>query len=150
MCCNTMIQVDISNIWGEVSLPDLLALEKEIFDAHNTLTEGTGAGSGYRGWLDLPVVRQAVTINGLISSTLSTTLSTGTSLPMSTTVYPADLSITPAMFFPMSCGSPSAECMTTFPLVFLSPEICFSAMDTPISMDLAAIITSGRWHIPRA
>ena len=29
-------------------------LEKEIFDAHNTLTEGTGAGSGYRGWLDLP------------------------------------------------------------------------------------------------
>ena len=55
MCCNTMIQVDISNIWGEVSLPDLLALEKEIFDAHNTLTEGTGTGSGYRGWLDLPV-----------------------------------------------------------------------------------------------
>ena len=28
-----MIKVDISNIWGEVSLPDLLGLEKEIFDA---------------------------------------------------------------------------------------------------------------------
>ena len=28
-----MIHVDISNIWGEVSLPDLLSLEKEIFDA---------------------------------------------------------------------------------------------------------------------
>ena len=50
-----MIQVDISNIWGEVSLPDLLALEKEIFDAHNLLTEGTGAGSDYLGWLDLPL-----------------------------------------------------------------------------------------------
>lgn len=34
-----MIHVDISNIWGEVSLPDLLSLEKDIFDAHNTLTE---------------------------------------------------------------------------------------------------------------
>lgn len=34
-----MIHVDISNIWGEVSLPDLLSLEKEIFDAHNVLTE---------------------------------------------------------------------------------------------------------------
>ena len=50
-----MIQVDISNVWGEISLPDLLMLEKEVFDAHNTLTEGTGAGSDFRGWLDLPV-----------------------------------------------------------------------------------------------
>ena len=50
-----MIKVDISNIWGEVSLPDLLSLEKEIFDAHNMLTEKTGAGSEYTGWLDLPV-----------------------------------------------------------------------------------------------
>ena len=50
-----MIKVDISNIWGEISLPDLLSLEKEIFDAHNLLTEGTGEGSDLRGWLDLPV-----------------------------------------------------------------------------------------------
>lgn len=50
-----MIKVDISNIWGEISLPDLLAQEKEIFDAHNLLTEGTGAGSELRGWLELPV-----------------------------------------------------------------------------------------------
>ena len=55
MCHNIMIQVDISNVWGEISLPDLLMLEKEVFDAHNTLTEGTGAGSDFRGWLDLPV-----------------------------------------------------------------------------------------------
>ena len=50
-----MIQVDISNIWGEISLPDLLAIEKEVFDAHKMLTEGTGAGSEYLGWLNLPV-----------------------------------------------------------------------------------------------
>ena len=50
-----MISVDISNIWGEASLPDLLNLEKEIFDAHNLLSEGTGSGSEYRGWLELPV-----------------------------------------------------------------------------------------------
>ena len=49
-----MIKVDISNIWGEISLPDLLSLEKEIFDAHNTLMDGTGAGAEYTGWLDLP------------------------------------------------------------------------------------------------
>ena len=40
-----MIKVDISNVWGQISLPDLLSLEKEVFDAHNMLTEGTGAGS---------------------------------------------------------------------------------------------------------
>ena len=37
-----MIRVDISNIWGEVSLPDLLSLEKEIFDAHMGLAEHVG------------------------------------------------------------------------------------------------------------
>ena len=55
MCCYIMIQVDISNVWGEISLPDLLSLEKEVFDAHNTLMEKSGAGSDYLGWLELPV-----------------------------------------------------------------------------------------------
>ena len=50
-----MIKVDISNIWGEVSLPEFLSLEREVFDAHNLLTEGTGDGSDYLGWLDLPL-----------------------------------------------------------------------------------------------
>ena len=50
-----MIKVDISNIWGEISLPDLLSLEKEVFDAHMLLTEGNGPGSEHLGWLDLPV-----------------------------------------------------------------------------------------------
>ena len=39
-----MINVDISNIWGELSLPDLLNAEKEVFDAHMKLTEGSGEG----------------------------------------------------------------------------------------------------------
>ena len=50
-----MIKVDISNVWGQVSLPDLLALEKEVFAAHMTLTEGNGPGNDYLGWLNLPV-----------------------------------------------------------------------------------------------
>ena len=50
-----MIKVDISNVWGQVSLPDLLAMEKEVFAAHQTLTEKTGEGNDFLGWLDLPV-----------------------------------------------------------------------------------------------
>ena len=49
-----MIKVDISNLWGQVSLMDLLALEKEIFAAHMKLTERSGAGGEFLGWLDLP------------------------------------------------------------------------------------------------
>ena len=50
-----MINVDISNIWGELALSDLLNLEREVFDAHMMLTEGTGEGTKYRGWMNLPV-----------------------------------------------------------------------------------------------
>ena len=50
-----MITVDISGIWGALSLPDLLAAEKEVFDAHMKLTDRNGEGSDYLGWLDLPV-----------------------------------------------------------------------------------------------
>ena len=49
-----MIKVDISNVWGDLSLPDLLAAEKEVFDAHMALSEGTGKGSDYLGWYHLP------------------------------------------------------------------------------------------------
>ena len=41
-----MISVDISNVWGQVALPDLLAIESEVSAAHETLMEGTGAYSG--------------------------------------------------------------------------------------------------------
>ena len=50
-----MIKVDLSNVWGQIALPDLLGIEKEIAAAHQTLMEGTGAGAEYRGWLTLPV-----------------------------------------------------------------------------------------------
>lgn len=50
-----MIKVDISNVWGQLSLPDLLATEKEVAAAHMTLTDRSGAGNDFLGWLDLPV-----------------------------------------------------------------------------------------------
>ena len=50
-----MIHLDISNIWGELSLPDLLASEKEVFDAHMKLTDASGEGGDFLGWLELPV-----------------------------------------------------------------------------------------------
>ncbi len=53
-----MIKVDISNVWGDLSLPDLLAAEKEIFDAHMTLSEGNGEGNDFIGWLNLPVEQE--------------------------------------------------------------------------------------------
>ncbi len=53
-----MIKVDISNVWGELSLPDLLAVEKEVSAAHQTLTEGTGAGNDYIGWVNLPTAEE--------------------------------------------------------------------------------------------
>ena len=53
-----MIKVDISNVWGQLSLPDLLATEKEVFAAHQTLTEGSGEGNDFLGWLNLPVEQE--------------------------------------------------------------------------------------------
>ncbi len=53
-----MIKIDISNVWGEISLPDLLALEKEVSAAHMTLTDKTGEGNDFLGWLDLPVEQE--------------------------------------------------------------------------------------------
>ncbi len=38
-----MIGVDISNIWGAVSLPDLLAMESEVTAAHEAMIAGTDA-----------------------------------------------------------------------------------------------------------
>ena len=58
-----MIKVDISNVWGDLALPDLLAAEKEVFDAHMTLTDKNGAGSDYLGWLDLPVEKETEEIS---------------------------------------------------------------------------------------
>ena len=40
----SMIQVDISNVWGELSLSDLLGTEQEVFLAHNSFDEAYGSG----------------------------------------------------------------------------------------------------------
>lgn len=50
-----MISVDISNVWGPISLPDLLAVEKEISQAHLRLTEESEEFSDCLGWLKLPL-----------------------------------------------------------------------------------------------
>jgi len=53
--CIGLISVDISNVWGQIALPDLLAMESEVAAAHEKLMEGTGEGAQYREWLNLPV-----------------------------------------------------------------------------------------------
>ena len=53
-----MIQVDISNIWGQLSLPDLLAMEKEVSQAFDALLEGDGPGGEHLLWRENPT-RQA-------------------------------------------------------------------------------------------
>ena len=63
-----MIKVDISNLWGQVSLMDLLALEKETFDAHVTLSEHSGAGSEFLGWLDLPKTKPTLEITRILDA----------------------------------------------------------------------------------
>ena len=50
-----MINVDISNVWGQIELADLLAMEQEVAAAHAALINATGPGSEYLGWLELPV-----------------------------------------------------------------------------------------------
>ncbi len=49
-----MIKVDISNVWGQLTLPELLATEKDVAAAHMTLTQGNGEGNDFLGWLELP------------------------------------------------------------------------------------------------
>ena len=63
-----MINVDLSNVWGEISLMNLLSLEKEVFDAHMTLSEGTGAGSDYLGWQKLPVREPTAEISRILTA----------------------------------------------------------------------------------
>ena len=63
-----MITVDISNIWGELSLPDLLSAEKEVFDAHMKLTDKNGEGSDYLGWMELPAEEETEEIRRIRSA----------------------------------------------------------------------------------
>ena len=49
-----MIEVELSNIWGSVSLPDLLSGEKDLFDAHMQLRTNVPDGPDFLGWLNAP------------------------------------------------------------------------------------------------
>ena len=50
-----MITVDISNVWGQTDLRDLLALEAEAAAAYQTLMDRTGEGKEFLEWMDLPL-----------------------------------------------------------------------------------------------
>ncbi len=50
-----LISVDISNIWGGIALPDLLAIESEVEAAFEKLMEETGEDGDRRQWLELPL-----------------------------------------------------------------------------------------------
>ena len=63
-----MIKVDISNVWGQLSLPDLLAVEHEVAAAHNTLANGTGAGNDFLEWMDLPMAEPTEEINRILAA----------------------------------------------------------------------------------
>ena len=60
-----MINVDISNVWTCVTLPELLGSEKDIFDAHNLLRNNQPDGPDLMGWLGLPDSIQARLIHGI-------------------------------------------------------------------------------------
>ncbi len=63
-----MIKVDISNVWGQLSLPDLLAVEQEVAAAHNTLALGTGAGNDFLDWMNLPVAEPTEEIKRILAA----------------------------------------------------------------------------------
>ena len=60
-----MINVDISNVWTCVTLPELLGSEKDIFDAHNLLRNNQPDGPDLLGWLGLPDSIQARLIHSV-------------------------------------------------------------------------------------
>ena len=61
-----MLKVDLSNVWGDLSLPDLLATEQEVFAAHKTLAEGRGPGNDFLGWLELPTFEETEELQRIV------------------------------------------------------------------------------------
>lgn len=60
-----MINVELSNIWGCVSLPALLSRERDIFDAHMKLRDNQPGGRSFRGWLCQPDAVTARTVHAI-------------------------------------------------------------------------------------
>ena len=63
-----MIEVDISNVWGQIALPDLLAMEAEAAAAFEKLIEGGGEGSELREWLDLPMREPSLEVQRVLDA----------------------------------------------------------------------------------
>lgn len=63
-----MINVELSNIWSCVSLPDLLSREKEIFDAHLHLRTNASNEEPCFGWLGQPETITARMIHNVRSA----------------------------------------------------------------------------------
>lgn len=63
-----MINVELSNIWSCVSLPQLLGAEKELFDAHLHLCNHQPVGGDYLDWLAMPDAVTAKTIHAIRSA----------------------------------------------------------------------------------
>ena len=63
-----MIHVDISNVWGQITLPHLLALEKQVSAAHMALTDGSGPGRSLLGWLNLPTEEPSEDMKRIMSA----------------------------------------------------------------------------------
>ena len=68
-----MIDVELSNIWGSVSLPDLLSGEKDLFDAHMQLRTNQPDGPDFLGRLNAPegVMARAVQSIGTAAERLA-------------------------------------------------------------------------------
>ena len=59
-----MLKIDISNVWGSVEFGDLMSIEKEVAAAHAALADGSGAGSDFLGWMNLPTREATAEITG--------------------------------------------------------------------------------------
>ena len=62
-----MIEVDISNVWGQLALPDLLAMERDVFDAHSKLMGETGEEGGRPALPELPLHRDGEAVREILA-----------------------------------------------------------------------------------
>ena len=60
-----MINVELSSIWSCVALPQLLACEKDLFEAHLHLRSNQPGGRNFLGWLGQPDSITAKTVHAI-------------------------------------------------------------------------------------
>ena len=62
-----MIEVDISNVWGQLALPDLLAMERDVFDAHSKLMGETGEEGNRSALPEFPLHRDGKAVREILA-----------------------------------------------------------------------------------